>query len=148
MEQVSTGHLQLDGSSPAASSKKDYPLWDSPFLVPLTGLVTFPPLRGRNQDLAPSSRCRQPATGRLDLIIRVRCGQYEKGYPEWDNPFHGAANRTRTGTELLQADFKSAMSTIPSQRRLENMIAYFYDTVKVDSVRQKKENRDKFRKFT
>jgi len=28
------------------------------------------------------------------------------------------------------------------------MIAYFYDTVKVDSVRQKKENRDKFRKFT
>ena len=31
--------------------------------------------------------------------------------------FAGAADRTRTGTELPPADFKSAVSTIPPQRR-------------------------------
>ena len=35
----------------------------------------------------------------------------EKLLWDWEN---GAANRTRTGTESLQVDFKSTMSTIPS----------------------------------
>ena len=40
-----------------------------------------------------------------------------KGIPRMGYPFSGAADRTRTGTELPPADFKSAVSTIPPQRR-------------------------------
>ena len=38
----------------------------------------------------------------------------------------GAADRTRTGTELPPADFKSAVSTIPPQRHI---LDYFNTTV-------------------
>ena len=41
----------------------------------------------------------------------------KKEYPGWGIPFFGAADRTRTGTESPPADFKSAVSTIPPQRR-------------------------------
>ena len=41
----------------------------------------------------------------------------KKEYPGWGIPSFGAADRTRTGTESPPADFKSAVSTIPPQRR-------------------------------
>ena len=41
----------------------------------------------------------------------------KKGTPQKGRSFFGAADRTRTGTELPPADFKSAVSTIPPQRR-------------------------------
>ena len=65
----------------------------------------------------------EPSAGGCPPDIRIfnrsspaalRC---RKGIPFPGYPFSGAADRTRTGTELPPADFKSAVSTIPPQRR-------------------------------
>ena len=81
------------------------------FLVPLTGS-------------RESRCCRRRAVGRRmstghphfyrssPTALKCKKGTSLKGCS-----FFGAADRTRTGTELPPADFKSAVSTIPPQRR-------------------------------
>ena len=51
------------------------------------------------------------------LSFESGSSECKKGTPQKGCSFFGAADRTRTGTELPPADFKSAVSTIPPQRR-------------------------------
>ena len=82
------------------------------FLVPLTG--------------SRESRCRRRRDRRQADVPRTSafgsfesgCSECRTGIPRMGYPCSGAADRTRTGTELPPADFKSAVSTIPPQRRI------------------------------
>ncbi len=81
------------------------------FLVPLTGSRESGCCRRRDR--------RQADVLRTSAFESFESGHSEcsKGIPRMGYPFAGAADRTRTGTELPPADFKSAVSTIPPQRR-------------------------------
>ena len=66
--------------------------------------------------------CAEGHAGIEDEAAALECS---KGIPRVGYPFAGAADRTRTGTELPPADFKSAVSAIPPQRR----IPYYFSIV-------------------
>ena len=82
------------------------------FVVPLTGSRESRCCRRRDR--------RQANVPRTSAFGSFESGRSEcrKGTSRRGCSFSGAADRTRTGTELPPADFKSAVSTIPPQRHI------------------------------
>ena len=56
--------------------------------------------------------------------------QYKKSYPDWDNPFYGAADGTRTRTVSLPGDFKSPVSTDSTTAASGPILTRFFQSVK------------------
>ena len=78
----------------------------------IEGIKVLPPSRPAAGECPPG----HPHLNRSSPIA----SECKKGTPPKGMFLFGAADRTRTGTELPPADFKSAVSTIPPQRRLPN----------------------------
>ena len=77
----------------------------------LTGIdLHFLSLAKENKG-SPRSSPRRQCSSALHLD-RFDSGQHVKnGMPRWGNPFFGAADRNRTGTDFTPRDFKSLVST-------------------------------------